>query len=57
MHKKKGGRPKGSGMYGEPTKLFRVPVSFIPHLEYIMAHWTAKKTIRQHFKYVDEDDD
>ncbi len=36
--KRKGaGRPKGSGMYGEPTQLIRVPVSLVQEVkDYIL---------------------
>jgi hypothetical protein len=43
LKKKVGGRPKNSGIYGEQTMMFRVPISLVPHLEFILSHWKPYK--------------
>jgi hypothetical protein len=41
--KKRGGRPVGTGIYGESTVLYRIPVSLVPHLDFILQHWKPIK--------------
>jgi hypothetical protein len=43
LKKKSSGRPKNSGIYGEQTMMFRVPISLVPHLEFILSHWKPYK--------------